>query len=147
MSVCVSAGAQELVSGKPEPPSADAIVDLIGGPMSKIFETIGPPPDMTVSDANSNAPLVCCDYTSFALLVRDKQCTGAFFWANYARPVQSVKFGATVDEVKEILGPPVTTQVQPGLIRLTWDVKGKNLKVRVDFDKDQKANRVYFGAK
>src|SRR5438034_524662 len=57
--------AQEKKDAGKAAPTADNVIDLVGGPMSKVFEKLGPPDTVGVGDPGQ----VWLEYASFSMLI------------------------------------------------------------------------------
>jgi hypothetical protein len=138
----------ELETGQRSYPADDAVIDLVGSAMPKVFSTFGAPEDLTVADASTSTPSVCFDYGPYGYIVRDKFVHSCIFWSEWKEPVLGIKLGDKADDIIATLGKPKTlTKDDKGLEHMTWPIKENGLMLLLDFDKDRKLSRAVVGMK
>jgi hypothetical protein len=133
-----TASAQVLPSGTKKLPAAKAVLDLLGSPMSKMFDTFGPPDEVTPRGKTN--PWVRADYGDFAFSIQNKKVIECYVWQDL--PGDSglgFNFGdALADATKKLGNPKQTVTNADGGGEADWNVPDKNRVLEMIFGPEKK---------
>ena len=126
-------------------PSDDAIVNVCGANLAKLFTQFGTPADIIPYRGNTpDNDGVNLNYGDYGFNFRNKTVVTCFFWSTWKGTIQGIKIGDSRDAVVKVLGnPSVTLKDANGVITsYGWDLKDLDAKLYADFDANGIVNRV-----
>jgi len=141
IALCAPAVAQQPASDKPAP-TAQAILDAVGGPFTDVFAKFGTPEKGLVADVGATWPVVI-DYIAFAFRVHKKKVVSAEFRIRWAGDTfRDVRLGDTTEQVTKKLGKADKVTRAAGTERHTWVDEINHHDLRIIFDAEHKCTRV-----
>ena len=138
------AAAATVDAGPPaDPPTDQAIIDLCGGRLKKVFDRFGAPLDLYISPGNDFKDAVALDYGSFAFRVHDKTVRDCNFHQSWKGTVKGVKIGDGRDVVVKAFGEKVySPKNSSGGEDYGYEFKEADAIIWFLFDKDDKVRFV-----
>lgn len=88
----------------------EAVVEMVGGRLAKMFAHFGTPQDVWAQRGETeDEDEVFFDYGGFATKVREKTVRVCFFYQGWQGPIRGIKIGDSREDVVKVLGEPTTT--------------------------------------
>ena len=102
--------AQESATPAKDAVTPEAIINMCGGSMAKMFAVYGAPGQLWADRGATEAEDdVFFGYGAYGFKVRDKVVRVCFFFRAWKGPVRGVKIGDGLEDVVKLLGSPRTT--------------------------------------
>jgi hypothetical protein len=125
-------------------PSDDAIVNVCGANLAKLFTQFGTPADIIPYRGNTpDNDGVNLNYGDYGFNFRNKTVVTCFFWSTWKGTIQGIKIGDSHQDVEKVLGTTHQTDKttsQSALGDFGFDLIDAMLWV--DFDKNDKVFKV-----
>jgi hypothetical protein len=121
-------------------PTADAIINLVGARISKVFAQLGTPEDLhTWRGSTPEEDNVVLDYGTFVVYVHHKTANSCLFRSEWKGKVKGIKFGDDQKQAVGALGSEHETyKSEDGTQAYVWDLKEIDSSLTVQFDKNNK---------
>lgn len=123
----------------------EAVVEMVGGRMAKMFARFGTPQDAWAQRGETeDEDEVFFDYGGFAMKVREKTVRVCFFFKGWQGPVRGISIGDSREDVVKALGEPTTTvKDKNGVVTAYgYDLNDLDANFFANFHEDGKVWRV-----
>jgi hypothetical protein len=146
VTVGLFAGAQER---KPKAePTDEALINLVGGRLAKLFSQFGTPDEIfpVRVDENPEMDFVILEYHgAFQFGVRRKTVGVCHFMPGWKGKIRGINLGYSREQVIKTLGDDFENsddENSDGVYDCKWDLKDNDARLWVIFDRNDKATRV-----
>src|SRR5207247_5614682 len=129
-------------------PTDEAIINMVGGRLAKMFAQFGTPEEIYPVRAEDNPEMdfVMLNYpTAFAFGVRQKTVGVCYFFPGWRGTIKGINLGDSREQVVKILGNDFENSEiknEEGVDDCKWDLKENDARLWVIFDKNNQATRV-----
>ena len=123
-------------------PSDDAIINVCGASLDKVFAQFAPADVYPYRRATADDDGVTFDYGSYGFNVHNKTVCTCFFWSGWKGTIKGVKIGDSQQDVEKVLG--TVHQVDKTVSQSALGDFGYDLidaVLWIDFDKNDKVYR------
>lgn len=125
--------------------SDEAIINICGNHLAKMFAECGPPKDLRAERGDTPAEdQVYCDYDAYGFKVSKGIIRVCFFWEEWQGPIRGIKIGDSREEVAKILGkaPTAVKDKDGNVTAYGYELKDMGAYFFTNFNKDGRVWRV-----
>jgi hypothetical protein len=142
----VTAQATDPVSGGNAAPSDDAVTNLCGERLARMFAQFGTPTDAyALRGSTPDLDGVIFTYGTYAFTVRDKTVHTCWFMSGWTGTIKGIKIGDSQQDVEKVLGTTHQTDKttsQSTLGDFGFDLKDLDAVFWAEFDKNNKVYQI-----